>query len=63
MMRWIATSKQDTMEQVMTGQVSVLREQMVSASALVDIEPDVSQQESQVFGPMMVRPMRFRGGI
>ena len=63
MMRWIATSKRDTMEQVMTGQVSVLREQMVSASALVDIEPDVSQQEPQMFGPMMVRHMRFRGGI
>ena len=64
MMRWIATSKQDTMEQVMTGQVSVLREQMVSASALVDVEPDeVSQQDPQTFGPRMVRHRRLRGGI
>lgn len=63
MMRWIATSKQGSMEQEMTGQVNVLREQMISASALADIEPDMSQQGPQMFGPMGRHMMRFRGGM
>ena len=64
MMRWIATSKQETMEQVMTGQVGVLREQMVSASALAEIEPDMNVQMPEMYGPAMGRRMmRLRGGM
>jgi hypothetical protein len=52
MMQWIATPGQSTMEQVMTGKVATLREQMVSASTLDDDETESAQ-----FGPMR----RFRG--
>lgn len=52
MMQWIATPGQSTMEQVMTGKVATLREQMVSASTLDD-----GETESEQFGPMR----RFRG--
>ena len=52
MMQWIATPGQSTMEQVMTGKVATLREQMVSAPTLDD-----GETESVQFGPMR----RFRG--
>jgi hypothetical protein len=39
MMRWIARPEQGTMEQIMTGQVDVLREQMMSVDAQTD-KPD-----------------------
>ena len=52
MMRWINLPGQETMEQIMTGQVEVLREQMVSANALAAQTPVESEGESA--------PPRFR---
>lgn len=49
MMRWIAKPGQGTMEQVMTGQVNVLRDQMVSANALMAAEPP--EDQSMPHGP------------
>jgi SpoVK/Ycf46/Vps4 family AAA+-type ATPase len=47
MMRWIARPEQSTMEQVMTGQVDVLREQMMSIDAQADEPPaDTPQAEA-----------------
>lgn len=43
MMRWINRPGQETMEQIMTGQVDVLREQMVSANALATEAADESK--------------------
>jgi hypothetical protein len=65
MMRWIANQQQDNMEQVMTGQVSTLREQMVSANALAAAEPAEYPEQAMPpagFGPMMGR-RRLRGGM
>ena len=51
MMQWIARPEQQTMEQVMTGKVTTLREQMVSAPGYDDGETPNEQ----------LRPhMRFR---
>jgi hypothetical protein len=50
MMRWIAKPQQDSMEQVMIGQVDMLRDQMVSTSMVADDQPMPS-----MFGPMMRR--------
>lgn len=55
-MRWIANPQQGTMEEIMTEQVSKLREQMVSANMLP--VPEMSEdQQSPMFGPMMARGM------
>jgi len=40
MMRWIATPQAGAMGQLMADQVDILREQMVSASALPEVTPD-----------------------
>lgn len=55
MMRWIAKPEQGTMEQVMTGQVNVLRDQMVSANTLVGDEPPEDQSMPPGFESMMRR--------
>ena len=55
MMRWIAKPEQGTMEQVMTGQVNVLREQMISANTLVGDEPAEDQSMPPGFESMMRR--------
>ena len=39
MMRWIATPQAGAMGQLMADQVDLLREQMVSASALAEVTP------------------------
>jgi len=62
MMRWINNPQPGTMEEIMAGQVSVLREQMVSASTFSAAEPADDQQFPPMFGPAMVRHIRFRGG-
>lgn len=61
MMRWIAKPQQETMEQVMIGQVSVLRDQMVSISTLTDIELADDQPIPPIFGPMTGRGFIYRG--
>ncbi len=63
MMRWISNPQQGTMEQVMTGQVDVLREQMVSATALAAIESPEEFQMPPGYGPMMSRRMHMRRGV
>ncbi len=63
MMRWIANGQQGTMEQTMSGQVHTLKEQMVSAEALAAIEPPQTPQMPPMFGQMMNRRMRIRGGM
>lgn len=63
MMRWIANGQQGTMEQTMSGQVHTLKEQMVSADALATIEPSQTPQVPPMFGSMMNRRMRIRGGM
>ncbi len=40
MMRWIASPQAGAMGQLMADQVDILREQMVSASALPEVTPD-----------------------
>lgn len=55
MMRWIAKPEQGTMEQVMTGQVNVLREQMISANTLVGDEPAEDQSMPPGFGSIRER--------
>lgn len=63
MMRWISGPQQGAMEEVISGQVNVLREQMVSASTLS--EPEIAgEQAPQMQGMIMSRMMRqmhFRG--
>ncbi|MBV9230201.1 MAG: ATP-binding protein [Chloroflexi bacterium] len=64
MMRWIAKPEQGTMEQVMTGQVSVLREQMISATAhAADEEGGDGAQQAMLssFARMMPGRITFRG--
>ncbi len=63
MMRWIANGQQGTMEQTMSGQVHTLKEQMASAEALAAIEPPQAPQMPPMFGQMMNRRMRIRGGM
>ncbi len=55
MMRWIAKPEQGSMDQVMAGQVNVLREQMVSAHTLADFESPEDQPVPPMFGPGMIR--------
>src|SRR6266516_3416746 len=55
MMRWIAKPQQDSMEQVMIGQVDVLRDQMVSTGMVADVEVADDQPMPPMFGPMMRR--------
>ena len=43
------------MDQVMAGQVNVLREQMVSAHTLTDFESPEDQPVPPMFGPGMIR--------
>jgi hypothetical protein len=52
MMRWINRPGQETMEQIMAGQVEVLREQMASANALA--------ADTAVENEAAVSPSRFR---
>ena len=47
----------------MTGQVGVLREQMVSTLAFQTAEPDEDQQMPQGFNAPMIRHMRLQGGM
>lgn len=64
MMRWISGPQQGAMEEVMTEQVNVLREQMVSASTLPDpeIEGDQAPQMPRgMFMSRMIRQTHFRG--
>lgn len=63
MMRWIANEQQGTMEQTMSGQVHTLKEQMASANALAAVETPEETQMPPMFGPMMGRRMRIRGGM
>jgi ATP-dependent 26S proteasome regulatory subunit len=60
MMRWIAKPQQNTMEQVMSGQVDVLRDQMVSTSMVADAEPFDDQPVPPMPGPMMGRGFMHR---
>ena len=53
MMRWIAKPEQGTMVQVMTGQINVLREQMISSNTLVGDESAEDQSMQPGFGSMM----------
>jgi hypothetical protein len=53
MMRWIAKPEQNTMEQVMSGQVDVLRDQMVSTSMVADAESFDDQPVPPMPWPMM----------
>jgi len=55
MMRWIAKPEQSSMDQVMAGQVNVLRDQMVSAHTLADFESPEDQPVPPMFGPGMMR--------
>ena len=55
MMRWINRPGQETMEQIMAGQVDVLREQMVSANALAAQTP--VESEAEVSSPRFGRPV------
>ncbi len=59
MMRWIAKAEQGTMEQVMSGQVNVLRDQMVSANTLVGDEPAEDSSMPPEFGAAMRRHFHF----
>jgi hypothetical protein len=59
-MRWIAKPQQDTMEQVMSGQVDVLHEQIVSTSMLADVEPFDDQPVPPMPEPMMGRGFMYR---
>jgi hypothetical protein len=52
-MRWIANPQQGTMGEVMSGQVSKLREQMVSAEMFMAPNPEDQQEVSPQFGSMM----------
>ncbi|MDQ2902960.1 MAG: ATP-binding protein [Chloroflexota bacterium] len=61
MMRWIAKPEQGTMEQVMSEQVNVLREQMISANTLVEDEPTEEQSMPPGFNPMMRRRFTYGG--
>jgi len=45
MMRWIARSEEGTMEQTMVGQVSVLHEQMISASKQLPEAPQEDEED------------------
>ncbi len=60
MMRWIAKPQQNTMEQVMSGQVDVLRDQMVSTSMVADAESFDDQPVPPMPGPMMGRGFIYR---
>jgi hypothetical protein len=55
MMRWINRPGQETMEQIMAGQVEVLREQMVSANALA--AETAVESEAEVSPPRFRRPV------
>jgi AAA+ superfamily predicted ATPase len=66
MMRWIANPQQGAMEEVMSGQVAVLREQMASSIAYQEAEqpPDMSPMPPGFHtGMMRSRMIRFRGGM
>ena len=52
-MRWIANPQQGTMGEVMIGQVSKLREQMVSAAMFIAPNPEDQQEISPALAPMM----------
>ena len=60
MMRWISSSQEGKMDEVMLGQVSTLREQMVSASSLP--EPELFSEQPPMH-PMIIRRARFQGGM
>jgi len=60
MMRWIAKPQQNTMEQVMSGQVDVLRDQMMSTSMVADAEPFDDEPVPPMPGPMMGRGFMHR---
>ena len=64
MMRWISSSQQGSMDEVMPGQANVLREQMVSAIALPEVpEMDDQLPMSPGFVTRMIRHGHFRGGM
>jgi hypothetical protein len=59
-MRWIATPRQGTMEEVMVEQTGKLREQMVSVNMAPTPEmPEDLEGMPPMFGPMMARSMRI----
>ncbi len=64
MMRWISSSQHGSMDEVMLGQVTVLREQMVSAIAMSEPE-QIDEQPSMPprFVTRMIRQGHFRGGM
>jgi AAA+ superfamily predicted ATPase len=63
MMRWISSSQQDSMDEVMLGQASVLREQMTSAMTLPEMPDEMGEQSFMPPGlsARMMRQVRFRG--
>ncbi|HEY5002821.1 MAG TPA: ATP-binding protein [Ktedonobacteraceae bacterium] len=65
MMRWISSSQQGSMDEVMLGQASVLREQMMSAIALPEMPDQMDEQSSMSprFSARMIRQGHFRGGM
>jgi len=63
MMRWISSSQQGSMDEVMLGQVSVLREQMVSAMPEMPEQMDDQSPMSPGFVTRMIRHGHFRGGM
>lgn len=62
MMRWIANPQQGAMEDVMAGQVTVLREQMVSSQAFQASEPAEEAPMPGGFDGAVMRHMRRRMG-
>jgi DNA polymerase III delta prime subunit len=65
MMRWISNTQQGSMDEVMVGQVSVLREQMVSSSTMPEM-PDQMDDQSHMsprFMTRMIRHGHLRGGM
>lgn len=63
MMRWIGKQSTESMDDVMTTQVEVLREQMKSVSTLITDEVDEPQVQAMLGPRMGMHIARLRGGM
>ncbi len=63
MMRWIANPLQGAMEEVMSEQVNVLREQMASSLAYQEAEPPDMSSMAPGFHPGMMMHRMLQGGM
>jgi hypothetical protein len=63
MMRWISSSQEGSMDEVMTGQVSILHEQMISANSMPEPEQTNDQPAMHAMGmARMIQQARFIRG-